>query len=1008
MRISKHQLSLCFLFLTLLMVSTITSLKAQNQVSQIGPDKVTFANNTFFGENGRVFLSTSSGLYFSEGGESWRKVNEEFNNIYFNDLKFTKGKNGRVYVWNREQLWYTTDNGETWTNWFIYFEPAPFSHVNSMVVQGDTVFQALKGGLSYAVNNNVLAIPFPTLNGKNIVRVVVNGNSILAIGSDSKTYLSTDRGLTWNSNTDFPFSTGGEPIRSFDSKGAILIAADNFVIWFSADFGKTWTVKTSGLSINPQIYLGDVVIDGNDVFTIAHPTLYKSSLDASGLWESLFTYTGQSPRYISIQGDKIILSGLETLMKSVDRGLTWPTQSLEGIHDYRFEYLHSGNQDGSIIAYGGSGMYKKRTDEKKFSSFLPIYNQVVFEGDVIYSGGPIILTRSAIDGSTLNTSPIIPNTFVFSSGDEVYHGKDAFFSLLPSKGIWKLNNQNEWQEFNLGLPPNTVSDLKGNDNYVFTILNNSDLYRSPDSSPNWVKIDLGANFGLSKYLVNGSMILAGGVSSDIQLSKDNGNSWNKIGAINPNEGGVSALYMDSEYIMATTYIGEYLYASKDLGVNWTKVSIKNPLKYSLFVQSMTIANDSVYLGTNGNGILSFAKSSLTKTNQTILFGSVADKTFGDPSFTLSATASSALPVEYSTASDKISINGNQVTLVKPGTADITASQSGNDAFAAADPVTQTFCVNPPKPAIVVSAASSGSVLLVSNASVGNQWYKDGAVINSSTTDRITVTEDGVYTVKVTVDNCSSQLSDERAIVIPVAQTIVFGSLADKTLGDPSFTLAATASSALPVEYSTTSDKISINGNQVTLIKPGTTNITASQPGNNAFLAADPVSQTFCVNPPKPTIVVSNVSSGSVLLVSNASQGNQWYKNGAVINSATADRITVTEAGIYSVKVTVDNCSSQLSDEQPTVITGDLSPGPTATNLVYPNPVKQNITVNLHAFDLNHDVEIIIYDAIGNLKVRTIERGHESTTVSVDDFPTGLYIIKARQQGLSQTEKFLKD
>lgn len=854
MIISKHQLSLSLRFLTLSILCTISQLNAQSHLTQLGPNHLTFASNAYFGENGRVFLSTSTGLYISDGGESWRKVNEAFNNVYFNDLKFTKGKNGRVYVWNRDQLWYTTDNGETWTNWFIFFEPAPFSHVNSMVVQGDTVFQALRGGLCYALNNNALAKPFSTFNGKNIVRVVVNGNSILAIGSDSKTYLSADRGITWNSYTDFPYIPGDAPLRRFDSKGAVLITADNSSIWFSADFGKTWTAKTSGLSSNPQIYLGDVVIDGNDVFTIAHSTLYKSSLDASGSWESVFTYTSQSPRYISIQGDKMMLTDWRTLMKSVDRGLTWPTPSLEGIRDYRFEYLYSGNSDGSIIAYGGSGMYKKRTTEKKFSSFLPIPNQVVFDGDVFYSGGPTILTRSAIDGTILHASPNIPDIYVYSSGDEVYHGKDAFFSLMPSKGIWKLNNENEWQEFNHGLTPNTVRDLKGNDNYVFTIVNNRDLYRSPDSSPDWVKMDFGKDLNLSEYTVNGSMVLVGGFASDIHLSKDNGTSWNRIVALNPSEGGVSALYIDTEYIMATTFFGEYLHASKDLGETWTKVSINNSLKYSLFVQSMTIANDSVYLGTNGNGIIAFAKTLLNKSNQTITFNTVEDK----------------------------------------------------------------------------------------------------------------------------------------------------------TLGDASFTLSATASSGLPVVFSTTSDKISINGNQVTMIKAGTANVTARQPGNDVFTAADPVTQTFCVNPPKPTIVVSDVSSGSVTLLSNASIGNQWYKNGTVITSATADRITVTEVGVYTVKVTVDNCSSITSDEQPIVITGDLKPHQATTNLVYPNPVRQDITVNLHAFDLNHDVEIIIYDAIGILKLHIIERGRESTTLSVDDFPTGLYVVKARQYGLSQTAKFLKD
>jgi hypothetical protein len=87
--------------------------------------------------------------------------------------------------------------------------------------------------------------------------------------------------------------------------------------------------------------------------------------------------------------------------------------------------------------------------------------------------------------------------------------------------------------------------------------------------------------------------------------------------------------------------------------------------------------------------------SVTSSNQTITFGALPVKTFGDAVFTLSATASSGLAVSFSSGNSIVAtVVGNTVTIVGAGSAVITASQAGNSNYLAATPVSQTLTVIP--------------------------------------------------------------------------------------------------------------------------------------------------------------------------------------------------------------------------------------------------------------------------------------------------------------------------
>jgi hypothetical protein len=81
-----------------------------------------------------------------------------------------------------------------------------------------------------------------------------------------------------------------------------------------------------------------------------------------------------------------------------------------------------------------------------------------------------------------------------------------------------------------------------------------------------------------------------------------------------------------------------------------------------------------------------------------------------------------------------------------------------------------------------------------------------------------------------------------------SQTITFSALPAKNLGDPDFSLNATASSGLGVLYNSSNPNVAtiVNGT-VRIVGAGTTIITAAQTGNATFLPADYVAQTLVVN-----------------------------------------------------------------------------------------------------------------------------------------------------------------
>lgn len=421
---------------------------------------------------------------------------------------------------------------------------------------------------------------------------------------------------------------------------------------------------------------------------------------------------------------------------------------------------------------------------------------------------------------------------------------------------------------------------------------------------------------------------------------------------------------------------------------------------------------------NYNAAASVSRTlTVNKLDQTITFGTLANKTFGDADFTVTANASSGLAVNYISSNTAVAtVVGNTITIISAGTTTITASQSGNATYNAAADVAQTLTVNKLDQTITFGALDNksfgdASFTLNATASSGlpvsyTSSNTDVATISGGT---VTIVGAGTTTITATqVGNANynaAPVSTQSLTVGKASQSITFSAIADKTIGDVSFSLTATANSSLPVTFSSTSNKISISGAQVTIQSAGRVTITAAQGGNSNYNAAPSVDRSFCINPAKPTIAVTNGNTAMPTLTSSASAGNQWYFNGAIIPGATSNTYAATQAGVYKVKTTADDCASEFSNDQALIVTGDLKSDAAVAISLYPNPAAEWLIVKLG--DLRGQKNVSLVDMNGKQLDKQTTTNDE-TRFNVSAYHQGMYWVQVHAGGVRRVLRFVKE
>ena len=145
-------------------------------------------------------------------------------------------------------------------------------------------------------------------------------------------------------------------------------------------------------------------------------------------------------------------------------------------------------------------------------------------------------------------------------------------------------------------------------------------------------------------------------------------------------------------------------------------------------------------------------------------------------------------------------------------------------------------------AVTVTSNAAFSVTATGSSPLSYQWRKDGTNLAGATSTTLTLSnvqtnQAGNYVVVIT--NAYGSVTSSvaaLAVVVRFAQSINFASLPAKRLDDAPFTLAATSSTGLPLNFTSSNPGVAtVNGNTVTIRGTGTAMIMASQPGDATFL-----------------------------------------------------------------------------------------------------------------------------------------------------------------------------
>ena len=210
-------------------------------------------------------------------------------------------------------------------------------------------------------------------------------------------------------------------------------------------------------------------------------------------------------------------------------------------------------------------------------------------------------------------------------------------------------------------------------------------------------------------------------------------------------------------------------------------------------------------------------------------------------------------------------------------------------------------------------------------------------------------------------------------------------------------LTATASSGLPVEFSSVSDKISLIDNIIQLIHAGPVTVVGRQEGSNYYLPATPVEKSFCINPPNPIIALEDPDEYT--LVSTNDIGNRWYKDGILIDSGRT--FVAVSTGTYSAMTSIEGCTSEMSNAIEVVI---LAIEDEVSDIrTFPNPFHDWLTIDVPP----NSTRIQLFNAVGQLKDHPNPKG-ETITIDTKALPVGIYFLKIRTKSGDRIKKLIKE
>jgi len=262
------------------------------------------------------------------------------------------------------------------------------------------------------------------------------------------------------------------------------------------------------------------------------------------------------------------------------------------------------------------------------------------------------------------------------------------------------------------------------------------------------------------------------------------------------------------------------------------------------------------------------------------------------------------PINTSSPSPFYTVNAPLVTTYYR----IAVTCSGNTQYS----VPAQVAVNSSTPVPTITSNPTGNVCSGTTVNLSTptclgctySWSNGGA------TNAIDVTQAGLYTV--TVSNSCGTAAVSKEVIVNPSPSLSISSPTGVCLGS---SVQMEANGAASYTWSPATGLNTTTGATVTASPTTTTTYTVT---GTLGGCSKTLSVTITVNtvPTAPAVTASGTTTfcngGSVTLTSSAAAGNQWYKDNVIISGSTAQTYSATTGGNYTVKTTVNNCTSNAS------------------------------------------------------------------------------------------------
>jgi Ig-like domain CHU_C associated/Secretion system C-terminal sorting domain len=300
-----------------------------------------------------------------------------------------------------------------------------------------------------------------------------------------------------------------------------------------------------------------------------------------------------------------------------------------------------------------------------------------------------------------------------------------------------------------------------------------------------------------------------------------------------------------------------------------------------------------------------------------------------------------------------------------------------------------------------SACGNGSVSIYATSAVQIFWYSTptgGTSLGSGSLFNTPVISTNTTYYAESFDICSSTRTPVQAIIMPVPASPVGNDASICGVGQAYLSASATD----PIYWFAQP-----TGSQV--LGTGNTFMTPVLSSTTTFFA---VAITDCPSIPEPVtatvIVVPQVSLGNDTTIQSGSSfildAGPGYDSYLWSTGATTQTISVSNTGVFYVEALLDGCSSTDTINL-TVILG-IQDNSTfdGTIHVFPNPVKENLTIQLETQKFTK-AEISIRELTGKELYRrklSIINGFSSESIEMNSFATGIYLVTILSDDFTKT------